>query len=179
MPDRTPNLEWASRAVLLGVLLPVLAGCGPERNKFAPPCPGQAILGDAADFNVYRTAGARDLTDMVLHGRIVGMQGTCKEGDRKDQLAVTVLLGVEVTRGPAMTGREANVPVFIAVSEGETILDKRTYQLHAVFPSNVERVTLSPSDVNLVLPVSRTKSGAAYTIIGGFQLTPDQIGRRP
>jgi len=176
MSDRTPN-PWAPWALLLAALL---AGCGPTRNQFAPPCPGQAILGNAADFDSYR-GGARDLTDLVLRGRIVGLQGSCREGDRKDQLAVTVQVGVELTRGPAMAGRETDVPVFVAVTEGETILDKRTVTMHVVFPSNVERVTLTPGEFNLVLPVSRAKSGAAYTILAGFQLTPDQAGptRRP
>lgn len=177
MPNRLPNHGWARRAALLAALLPLLSDCGPPRNQFAPPCPGQAILGDAADLDVHRGAGTGDLTDMVLHGRIVGMQGTCREGDKKNQLAVTVSIGVEVTRGPAMQGREADVPVFVAVTDGGTVLDKRTFQMHVVFPSNVDRVTLTPGEMNLLLPVTPTKSGAAYTILGGFQVTPDQIGR--
>jgi hypothetical protein len=98
-------------------------------------------------------------------------------GDHKDQLAVTVNVGVELTRGPAMPGREVDVPVFVAVTEGETILDKRIYLMHAVFPSNVDRVTLGAGGANLVLPVTPTKSGAAYTILTGFQLTPDQMAQ--
>lgn len=176
MQDRPPNLGRAQRAALSAVLLSLLAGCTTPLNQFAPPCPGQAILGDAADFDIHR-AGAGDLTDLVLHGRIVGMQGTCKAGSKKGQLAVTVQLGVEVTRGPAMTGREADVPVFVAVADGTTIIDKRAVTMRVVFPSNVDRVTLSPGDMNLLLPVTPTKSGAAYTILGGFQLGPDQMGR--
>jgi hypothetical protein len=181
MPARQPNHGWAPRAALLAALLPLLAECGPARNQFAPPCPGRAILGDAADLDLYRgssaAGAARDLTDLVLHARIIGMQGSCMPGDRKDQLAVTVTVGVELTRGPAMSGRETDVPVFIAVTEGDTILDKRVYLMHAVFPSNVDRVTLGAGGANLVLPVTSTKSGAAYTILGGFQLTPDQMAQ--
>ena len=93
MPARPPNLGWAPRAALIAALLPLLADCGPARNQFAPPCPRPAILGDAADLDVYRPGSARaahDLTDLVLHARIVGMQGSCREGDSKNQLAVTV-----------------------------------------------------------------------------------------
>ncbi len=181
MPDRPPDHGWAPRAALFAALLPLLADCGPARNQFAPPCPGPAILGDAADYDIYRgsgtSRGASDLTDLVLHARIVGIQGSCREGDQKDQLAVTVSVGIELNRGPAMPGREAEVPVFVAVTEGETILDKRTVRMPVVFPSNVDRVTLSPGEVNLLLPVSSTKSGAAYTILAGFQLTPDQMAQ--
>jgi hypothetical protein len=146
------------------------------------------ILGDAADLDLYRPSnapgGPYDLTDLVLHARIVGMNGTCKEGDKKSQLAVTVNVGVELTRGPAMAGRDSDVPVFAAVTDGDTIIDKRTYTMRMAFPSNVDRITLSPGELTMVLPVSATKSGAAYTIIAGFQLTPEQMmqsrrSRRP
>ncbi len=172
MPDRTPN-PWALNALLLAALL---AGCGPTRNEFAPPCPRPAILGEAANFDLYR-GGSRDLADLTLHGRIVGLQGSCQAGDKKGQLAVTVRVGVEVTRGPAMQGREADVPVFLAVIEGQTILDKRTVMMRVVFPSNIDRLTLTPGDVNLLLPVTPSKSGAAYTIIAGFQLAAGQAGQ--
>lgn len=170
MSDRPLNLQWAPRAAaLLAMLLP-LAECGPTRNQFAPPCPGQVILGDAADVDI-RRAGSNDLTDLVLHGRIIGMQGTCHDAGKKNLLAVSVMLGVEVTRGPAMPGREADVPVFLAVTEGQTIIDKRNVLMHVVFPSNVDRVTLTPGEMNLLLPVTPTKNGSAYTLIGGFQRT--------
>ena len=48
-----------------------------------------------------------------------------------------------------MQGREAEVPVFVAVTEGETILDKHVYLMQVAFPSNVDRVTLTPGDVIL------------------------------
>jgi hypothetical protein len=171
MTDR-PSLAWAARAAALATLLATPAACGPARNQFAPPCPGQAILGDAADIDIYRTAGARDLTDLVLHGRIVNVLGSCREGANKNQLAVTASFGVELTRGPAMTNPNIEVPVFIAVTEGDAILDKRTFLMQVAFPSNVDRITVTPGDANMVLPVSPTKSGAAYTIIVGFQTTP-------
>jgi hypothetical protein len=71
------------------------------------------------------------------------------------------------------------VPVFVAVTEGETILDKHVYLMRAAFPSNVDRVTLTPGEVNLLLPITTEKSGAAYTILTGFQLGPDQRGTPP
>ena len=122
-PDR-PNLGWAPHAALFAALLPLLADCGPARNQFAPPCPGPAIVGDAADYDIYRDSGtsrgASDLTDPALHARIVGIQGSCREGDQKNRLAVTVGVTVELNRGPAMQGREAEVPVFVAVTEGNS-----------------------------------------------------------
>jgi hypothetical protein len=180
MPARLRWIRWAPRAALLAVLLQSLGSCGPARNQFAPPCPQATILGDASDITLYRPSDAsgphRDLTDLALNGRIVWIQGSCKEGDRRNQLAVTASIGIELTRGPAMQGRDAVVPIFVAVVDsGDTILDKRTYLMSANFPPNIDRVTLTPGQANLVLPVTPTKSGAAYTIVAGFQLTPEQL----
>jgi hypothetical protein len=180
MPARLSNPRWAPRAALLAMLLPLLTECGPARNEFPPACPSAAILGNAADFNAYRPGSAgRDLTDLVLHARIVGVRGGCSEGDRKNQLAVTLNVLVELTRGPAMPGRETDVPVFVAVTDGDTILDKHIYLMHAVFPSNVDRVTLTPSGTSIVLPITNARSGAAYTIVAGFQVAPNETQPAP
>src|SRR5690349_11863677 len=180
MPARLSNLGWAPRAALLATLLPALVECGPSRNEFAPACPGTAILGNAADLNVYRPdSPGRDLTDLVLHARVVGIRGNCAEGDRRNQLAVTVSVLAELTRGPAMQGRETDVPIFVAVVDGDNILDKYVYLMHASFPSNVDRVTLTPGEASIMLPVTGARSGAAYTIVAGFQLTPNQTPTGP
>jgi hypothetical protein len=178
MPAPPPILAWSMRAALLAAFLPLLADCGPKANQFAPPCPRPAFLGPAATIDLYRagaTPGRHDLTDLVVHGRIVGLGGSCQPGDKKGQLATTIIMTVELTRGPAMQGREADVPAFLAVTEGDTILDKRIYPIHVTFPPNVDRLMLSSGDLNLLLPVTPTKSGAAYTVLAGFQLTPDQL----
>jgi hypothetical protein len=179
MPARLPGFRWIALAGLTATLLPMLADCGPARNQFAPVCPNQAILGDASNMNVYRASAtqgpARDLTDLVVSGRIVSIHGTCQPGGNSRQLAVAVAVNVELTRGPAMQGNGVTVPVFVAIAEGDTVLDKHGYLMHATFPSNVDRVTLTPGELDLTLPVSAGKSGAAYTLLAGFQLTPDQL----
>ena len=77
-----------------------------------------------------------------------------------------------------MPGRETDVPVFIAVTEGDTMLDKHVYPMHVVFPiQRRSRHADHGRQLNLILPVTPTKSGAAYTILAGFQLTPDQMAR--
>ena len=74
-----------------------------------------------------------------------------------------------------MQGREADVPVFLAVTEGDTIRDKKVFPVHVVFPPNVDRLAMNSGDIDLGLPVSPQKSGNAYAVIAGFQLTPDEL----
>jgi len=160
----------------LTLALPLLlAGCGAfqEANTFAPPCPRPMILRDANDLFRYRGRG-RDVTDSVLEGRVTTISGSCKR-DGNDAVTATVNVGIELTRGPAATSRVADVAYFVAVSEGERVLDKQVYQLRAEFPENTDRLRLSGDSVDLRLPVTDKKTAAAYTVTVGFQLSPAEL----
>jgi hypothetical protein len=165
--------------VRLGVpmllLLPV-SGCGPARNAFAPVCPTVRLVPALADVTRYAGPGpAHDLTDMVLQARVVGVDGKCEPGGDKAVLAASVRVLLSVQRGPAMSGREGDLPVFLAVTESAVVRDKQVYQAHIVFPPNVDRVTITSPEIQMDLPVSPSKSGASYDIIAGFQLSPDEL----
>ena len=170
------RLSAARRAAPLVLLLPLLSACGPERDQFAPPCPAASVLPPTGDITLYRpNSSGRDLTDQVLQGKVTGIQGKCQPGDRKSALDAAVTVMFDFSRGPAMQGNSVNVPVFVAVAEGDHIMDKKVYAVTASFPPNVDRVHLTSAKVDMRLPVTASKSGAAYTILAGFQLTPDQL----
>ena len=151
-----------------------LAGCGAgTEDAFAPACPGAAIVKDAADLSRYRGA-ARDLVDNVLTARITGLNGSCKR-DGASTVVTTIQVGIEVTRGPAAPGRQAELAYFVAVLDGERILDKQIFPLRAEFPANADRLRLNGDDVELRLKVRPDKTAAAYRIQVGFQLTPAEL----
>ena len=151
----------------------LLAGCGAAGDSFPPACPGAAIVRDAADLTRYRGAG-RDLTDAVLDARITGLGGSCR-ADGAGFVSTTVSVGVELTRGPAAPGRLAELSYFVAVLDGERILDKQVFGLRAEFPPNNNRLRLTGDDVELRLPVTGTKGADAYRIQVGFQLTAPEL----
>jgi hypothetical protein len=160
--------------------LPLLAvplfGCAPDRNAFAPLCPSAKLIPALADLTRYAGPGpAHDLTDLILQARVTAVNGQCKAGDDKSVLPTTVVVTISVQRGPAMQGREADVPVFLAVTEGDSIRDKKVFPVHVVFPPNVDRLAMNSGDIDLGLPISSEKSGNAYAVIAGFQLTPDEL----
>ena len=165
----------AMRTLPMGAAaLLALAGCGGgTADNFAPPCPGAAIVRDAADLKRFRGAG-RDLTDSVLDGRITGIAGRCVR-DGADIVTTTVQVGMELSRGPAASGRRAELSYFVAVLDGERILDKQVFALRAEFPPNTDRLRLQGDEVELRLPVRADKTAAAYRIQIGFQLTPLEL----
>jgi len=164
------------RAAAFAALLPLLSACAPERDQFPPACPSVAFVTPTADLAEFRPGSdRRDLTALMLGGRMQAIQGKCEAGDKKGTVQATVTVGAVLIRGPAMQGNQVSVPIYVAVTEGDRILDKHVYTLGATFPSNVDRVTVSTPEVFMVLPVTPTMSAAAYSILAGFQLTPDEL----
>jgi hypothetical protein len=164
-----------SRLALAALLLTSLAACGPSKNVFAPACPQPRFVQSLSDLVRFRPGGGQDITDLVLQGRLLRVDGTCAYGDSQTELQTTATVVVDLQRGIAMQGRQADVPIFVAVADGDVVRDKRIYTLHVEFPSNVDRATATSPEIDMTLPISATKSGAAYGIIAGFQLTPDEL----
>jgi hypothetical protein len=161
-------------AASLPVALLALASCGgQDPDRFPPPCPQPSIPRDLGDLHIFRGAG-RDITDNVLDGRITGISGACTR-DTTATTVVTLSVGLILTRGPANPSRVADVAYFVAVSDGDTILDKRIYTLRAEFPPNTERLRLEGDEIQLRLPVTAQKTAAAYRVSVGFQLTPAEL----
>jgi hypothetical protein len=169
------RLRFAARGCVPALLLP-LFGCGPTQNEFPPLCPTAQLIPSLADVTRYAGPGpTHDVTDLVFQGRVVAVNGSCSTGDDKSVLPAKVKVAISVRRGPAMKGREAEVPVFLAVTEGDTVRDKEVFPLHIAFPANVDQFTITSPEIDLNLPVSEKKSGAAYGVIAGFQLTPEEL----
>lgn len=167
-----PFLRCVSAVVLL---VGTLAGCAPGRDEFPPVCPRPTLPALTGDISVYRpgSTGAH-LTDLVVQGRMMGIQGQCKLASDKHRLDTIVQFSIELTRGPALQSRGVGVPVYLAVTEGTDILDKRVFLLNGTFPPNVDTITLTTGELEMLLPISAAKSGAAYAVLAGFQLTPEQ-----
>jgi hypothetical protein len=158
-------------AITGGVLS--LAGCS-QGPKFKPACPALSLVKGAADLTRFRPGGGRDITDMIIDARITAVPAQCAPGD-PGTIKATMAVQAEVLRGPAATTRAGDVIYFVAVTEGERILDEQNDRLHVVFPPNIDRVNVRGDDLVLTLPVTKQKSAAAYQIYVGFRLTPEEL----
>ncbi len=164
---------WSPAAVWTLTVAVSVAACSNSTEKFPPACPSLAVLRDAADLTRYAAAD-RDLSDLALDARITAVPAKCERGE-PGKVKATLSVAVEVTRGPAATGRRADVPYFVGVTEGTRVLDEQDYTIGVTFPPNVDRIRATGSDVVLKLPVSREKSAAAYSIYVGFRLSPEEL----
>jgi hypothetical protein len=168
---RPPIVRRLSAVVLAGLV----GSCGAAPDKFAPACPDISFLNDAADLTRFRASG-RDVTDMVLDGKLTNIGGGCaRNPDKPDIVTTTMRVSMDLTRGPAAQGRTAQVPFFVAATEGDRVLDEQDYAINANFPPNIDHGVYTSGDIVLNFPVSRTKSAAAYHVFVGFRLSPDEL----
>jgi hypothetical protein len=160
----------AAAAIIAGAS--PLAGCQ-QGTHFAPACPSLSLLPDAADLTRYR-AGGQDITDLVVDARITTIPAKCSAGE-PGKVDAVMRVNMAVQRGPAATSRTIPVPYFVAVTDGNRVLDKQDYTLLVRFPPNLDQTLASGDEINMILPVTRDKSAAAYSIYVGYTLTPDEL----
>jgi hypothetical protein len=158
----------------LSLLVPMVASCGPGRNEFAPACPIPAVPKQLSDLARYRSP-SRDFRDLIIRAHISDVRGTCEPGDDRNTVVATAVAVIDVTRGPALTGNGYDIPLFVAVTDASAVLDKFTTAMRIDFPENTDTARFLSQPVRMVLHVSPEKTAAAYGVIAGFQLTPEEV----
>ena len=151
----------------------LLVGCGDGELKYAPACPQLSLLAEGADLVRFSGAG-RDVTDRVVEARISGVEAKCAAGRRGDVVA-TVRVRADVARGPAGRGRSAQVPYFVAVMQGDAVLDRQEFVLTANFQPNVDTARVAGDEVELRFAGAGDRGATAYRIIVSLVLTEEEL----
>lgn len=165
---------WTKAAVALAPCLLALAGCEADPEEKAPQCPVALLRPDAATLTRYNGHGT-DLTDLVLTGRLLDVKGACEGLLGHSDLKAHAHIEMQLTRGPAASGREADVPYIVAIMKQGQVLDRRERVQHVVFPPNVDTVQISGDDIYFNFPTNRGLGGEKYTIYWLFELTPAEL----
>ena len=160
--------------MLLAAAAGSLGGCS-RPDAFAPACPQLALLPDGADLARFAGTG-RDITDLVLDAHLTAVPATCRWADeRHTRSRPSCRWRWRSAAGRRCRGGRPTCAYFVAVSEGDDILDKQVYAARADFPANTDRLALSSPEISMLFPVSQEKSAAAYKITVSFQLTPEEL----
>lgn len=158
--------------LLSAMLAAAAAGCE-SAEQFPPICPSLALLKDAADLQRFSGNG-RDISDLIVQARLTAVPATCTRAD-PSHVRARLQVAMEVTRGPAARVGALDVPYFVGVTKAGRVLDEQDYRLAATFPPNIDQVQARGDSIDLLLPVSREKTAAAYRIFVGFRLSPDEL----
>ncbi|MGQ9365898.1 hypothetical protein [Azospirillum sp. A39] len=173
----TPVRKSLAVAVLAGGAA-ALAGCsglgGPDSPAdLALACPQVSIVRDLQVATQFRGNG-RDMTDIASRAVLADYSGNCEYDSNGVTVNVTVALVAE--RGPAMTGETATYPYFVAVlppGQAEP-REKAIYDAAMAFKAGTPRAAVS-EEVAVAIPVGKDANAKDWTVLLGFQLTPEQL----
>ena len=144
-----------------------------QRRPNAGPCPFVKVLYDASRYVEFE--GGREASGAVAwSGEIQGLEADCVYRE-DDPIRVDVNLLFGLGKGPRAEGSTKTFRYWVAVTErNETILAKQWFDLNADFGAG-DRLELRDSIEGITIPrADATVSGAAFEILIGFEVTPEQ-----
>lgn len=138
------------------------------------PCPVVASLYDAA--RKVEIKGSEVFANVGFTGEVVGVHSFCRyvgEDPIKMEMEIDFALG----RGPMAEGDSHNYSYFVAVTRrGRAVIDKRTFPLNVKFPDGADRVTVTETIENVIIPRrDATVSGSNFEVFVGFELNDEEL----
>ena len=91
-------------------------------------------------------------------------------------MILTLQVGIDAERRPALTGRRADIAYYIAIPAFYP--DPKAKQVLPVtleFSSDSNRLHYTDGEVQILVPMSDLKELPKYEIFVGLQLTPDEL----
>jgi hypothetical protein len=159
--------------VVLGACL-LMSGCNGARIV---PCPGTAILADAAVRPVLK-AGAvgADPSALLYRVEIIGISQSCSLNTRLGESNSDIRLSFRATRPPSGEAVRYAIPYFVAVNQGERIITKRAYNATLQFAAGAATVTFETSIDGTVLRFENGRLPTDYQYLVGLDVSEAERG---
>ncbi|MEE3000733.1 MAG: hypothetical protein VX693_12485 [Pseudomonadota bacterium] len=146
-----------------------------------PNCPKVQLLADTNIITAYRSGPGRDITDIMYEAEITGFEGDCKYVGKKGTYSQVVLIfkvNFEITKGPAAQNRSLDFGYFIAIPEFfPKPSGKQEFSVTVRFPKNRNTIQITDDEVEIKIPLKKTRKGPGSKIYIGFRLTAEQLER--
>lgn len=149
----------------------------------AGPCPFVKTLYDASRYVEFKDAREAS-ANVGFSGEIQSISAGCQY---KDNEPITVIMDVlfELGKGPQASANTKVYHYWVAVTDrNREVIAKQNFDLPVTFPAGKDRVYMTDTLANIVIPRgSTTTSGANFEILVGFDVTPqmaafNQAGKR-
>jgi len=160
-------------AACAALALAALAMSGCASKKAADlTCP-KVMPAPGADKIVLFRPGGHDVSDVIYGGMIYGIDVTCDH----DKVGVSVnaeivFFGERVERDmPAVS-----FPYFVALLDPQdNVLDEEAFKVPIDFVAAERYRRAPPEKITVRLPLKNSAAASAYSVLVGFQLTPEQM----
>lgn len=161
------------RVLALAALLPV-TGCGLATPKVQPPfyCPNPAVLEQAQTLTLF-LPNRQDVAARISTAQITGISGSCLLQKKKQTVLMTINTAFQADNGPANNNAPLALPWFVAITEGDKIVEKTDYVQAVKFDGNQSSVSAAAKPVKIELP--NVPLSTSLEILIGFEETPAQL----
>ena len=165
---RRAAVASAAAAVALAV-----SACGGEDRFAERICPRVQVLEYAGSLTEFAPGPGRDVTDVVLRGRIAGFRGECKVEEKS--VAVDLAVEFSLERGPANRTGKGRFAHFVAIPEFHpAAVGKRVFPVEIEFESGSNRALFRDA-VAIEIPLTGQRSAKDFNVFIGFQLERSQL----
>ena len=171
---RSPVIRVAIAVALVGLV----AGCAKQKYletvKLTPICPKVGVLADAERMTVFAAGAAQDLTDVAYDARVGTVAGSCQFDQDEQQVMLSLDIPLSTTRGPAYRG-PVRLSYFVATLDAaKNVVGREQFDINVEIPSDSQRVD-NTEQLTETYKLKPDTLGAAYQVLVGFVLTPDQL----
>ena len=157
----------------------LVASCGVQPS----PCPFVKIVSPLNSLTRFTPGVEQAPANVEFQAQLTDVALKCEYSDVKnanlpvnqatDLMEVRMKVQISALRGPAAGGDEVALAYFVAVTDTlDNVLEKEEFPLRLRFPVNSRNATFT--EENWMLFRLRGRSGLAYRIWTGFQLTPEE-----
>jgi|GEM_PF-1838078 len=134
-------------------------------------CPQEAVLQQAQTVTTF-LPGRTDVAAQITTAQITGISGTCDFTGHNKALLVTLNAGFAASNGPANNGATLTLPWFVAITQGDNIIQKQDYTIKLHFDGNASLTQAVSKAVKIELP--NVPASGQTQILVGFEMTPEQ-----
>ncbi|MBV9549896.1 MAG: hypothetical protein JO256_09525 [Alphaproteobacteria bacterium] len=154
----------------LGGALLALCGCSSDPASFA--CPGAAILADAATRPVLKAGSdATDPAAVLYTVRMMTIGTSCSLDRRLGVTNSDVTLTFQASRAPSGQAAHYVVPYFLAINQGDRVINKRMFNIQVDFAPGAAGVRAQTAVNNTTLKLENGRLPTDYQFLAGFQLS--------
>jgi len=162
------------RALVVALALLASACGGGKKEAEVLTCPKVISAPDAARVSLFNPGAGHTARDVSVSARIDSADNKCS---REGEHGVTVFSEINFYAERARpTTESASLPYFVAVMDAtRNVVAQESFTLNVKFlPAEGYRM-LPAEKITTHLPLKTAAAGDSFTLIVGFQLTPEQL----
>jgi hypothetical protein len=150
----------------------LLASCATKKEN---DCPAASVIVDTSIATVFKPNATPDPANILYTVEVGGVQSSCDVDKQALNSSSSVDISLRATRAPSGGAVQYKVPYFVAVSQSDRLLAKKTYVAEISFAPGQTNATFSGSVDSVDVSAGKDKKTFDYVILVGLQLTKDQL----